>query len=174
MRISDWSSDVCSSDLDGVVVDWRRFDQSDSSSFNGSTALKLAPGSYVLTVDGTGDTTADYNVRLSNLAGATPLAMGSAVTADLTPANSTAAYKFAANAGERFFFDALSAVNGVRWRLIDPFGNLVFNQTTLNDNDGQLLDYTGTYTLLIEGVVSQGTIAGYSFAVHPEIGSAHV
>src|SRR3546814_3317090 len=103
---------------------------------------------------------------LSNLAGATPLAMGSAVTADLTPANSTAAYKFAANAGERFFFDALSAVNGVRWRLIDPSGNLVFNQTTLTDNDGQLLDYTGTYTLLIEGVVSPGTIA--------ELGRAHV
>ncbi|PZQ23763.1 MAG: hypothetical protein DI569_03340 [Sphingopyxis macrogoltabida] len=151
----------------GLVVDWRRFDQSDSSAFSGNPVLKLGAGAYVLTVDGTGDVTGDYNFRLTDLAGAAPLPMGSAVTAALTPANATRAYRFAANAGESVFFDALSTENDVRWRLVDPFGNLVFNQTTLTDINGQRLAFTGTYTLLIEGVVSQGTVAGYSFAVHP-------
>ncbi|MFA7602290.1 MAG: LamG domain-containing protein, partial [Novosphingobium sp.] len=152
---------------EGVEVDARRFDQSDSSSFSGSPVLKLGPGAYVLTVAGTADFTGAFNFRLSDLANATPLALGTRVAAPLTPANATAAYRFAANAGESFFFDALGSVNGVRWRLIDPAGNLVFNQTTLTDIDGLKLDVTGTYTLLIEGVVGQGTVASYDFAIYP-------
>src|SRR3546814_15570194 len=91
------------------------------------------------------------------------LPLGTLVSADLTPANATAAYRFAAEAGETFVFDAIAARAGVRWRLIDPFGNMVFNQRTLTDIDGQTLEFTGTYTLLLEGEVGQG-----------EIGRAHV
>src|SRR3546814_19301673 len=122
MRISDWSSDVCSSDL--------------------------------------------YNFRLTDLANAMPLPLGTLVSADLTPANATAAYRFAAEAGETFVFDAIAARAGVRWRLIDPFGNMVFNQRTLPDIDGQTLEFPGTYTLLLEGEVGQGAVAGYAFAVY--------
>src|SRR3546814_20914661 len=88
-----------------------------------------------------------YNFRLTDLASAMPLPLGTLVSADLTPANATAAYRFAAEAGEAFVFDAIAARAGVRWRLIDPFGNMVFNQRTLTDIDGQTLEFTGTYTL---------------------------
>src|SRR3546814_688395 len=94
---------------EGAVVDARRFDQSDSSGFSGNPVLDLAPGDYVLTVDGAGDTTAFYNFRLTDLAKAMPLPLGTLVSADLTPANATAAYRFAAEAGETFVFDAIEA-----------------------------------------------------------------
>src|SRR3546814_12676732 len=63
--------------------------------------------------------------------------------------------------------DVCSSDLGVRWRLIDPFGNMVFNQRTLTDIDGQTLEFTGTYTLLLEGEVGQGAVTGYDFAVYP-------
>src|SRR3546814_19479060 len=44
---------------------------------------------------------------------------------------------------------------------------MVFNQRTLTDIDGQTLEFTGTYTLLLEGEVGQGAVAGYDFAVYP-------
>src|SRR3546814_8033585 len=43
----------------------------------------------------------------------------------------------------------------------------LFNQRTLTDIDGQTLEFTGTYTLLLEGEVGQGAVAGYDFAVYP-------
>src|SRR5690606_27719807 len=99
----------------------------------------------------------------------TPLAIGSRVTASLTPANATATYRFAANVGESFFFDVLATQNDLRWRLIDPFGNPVFGPATLVDIDGQVLPFTGTYTLLIEGQVGQGAVAGYDFQILPMV-----
>src|SRR3546814_19404367 len=44
---------------------------------------------------------------------------------------------------------------------------MVFNQRTLTDIDGQTLEFTGTYTLLLEGEVGQGAVAGSDFAVYP-------
>src|SRR3546814_11254917 len=44
---------------------------------------------------------------------------------------------------------------------------MVVNQRTLTDIDGQTLEFTGTYTLLLEGEVGQGAVAGYDFAVYP-------
>src|SRR3546814_12229920 len=44
---------------------------------------------------------------------------------------------------------------------------MVFNQRTLTDIDGQTLEFTGTYTPLLEGEVGQGAVAGYDFAVYP-------
>src|SRR3546814_20967079 len=99
MRISDWSSDVCSSDL--------------------------------------------YNFRLTDLANAMPLPLGTLVSADLTLANATAAYRFAAEAGETLVFDAIEARAGVRWRLLDPFGNTAFTPRSLLDIDTQTHEFTG-------------------------------
>src|SRR3546814_15325854 len=75
---------------EGAVVDARRFDQSDSSGFSGNPVLDLAPGDYVLTVDGAGDTTAFYNFLLTDLANATPLPTGPQVPAGPTSAHAPA------------------------------------------------------------------------------------
>ncbi|MGB3802622.1 MAG: LamG-like jellyroll fold domain-containing protein, partial [Sphingopyxis granuli] len=150
-----------------IIVDGRRFDQSDSFTFTGNPVLALAAGRYELTIDGIDDAVADYNFRLLDLANAAPLAMGSRVTASLTPSNATAIHRFSANAGESFFFDVLSVKSDVRWRLIDPNGNIVFNQQSMADIDGQLLALSGTYTLLIEGRIDQGLAAAYDFIIYP-------
>ena len=58
----------------GDVVSNRRLDLSDSRDIANPT-LRLGPGAYTLTVDGTGDATGYFNFRLTDLANAAPLAM---------------------------------------------------------------------------------------------------
>ncbi|HEY6816092.1 MAG TPA: CARDB domain-containing protein, partial [Croceibacterium sp.] len=151
----------------GDVVTNRRIDLSDSRDI-GNPTLRLDPGAYTLTIDGAGDTTGFYNFRLTDLATAAVLPMATVVTGELTPSNATAAYKFAGNAGEKFIFDALAVQNEVWWRLVDPAGNDVVGSSGFSDLDGIELPSTGTYTLLVEGRVSQNSRATYSFQIAPQ------
>src|SRR5256885_697514 len=71
--------------------------------------LVLAPsGDYVLTVDADGDATGDYQFALQDLANATLLTPGSAVSSTLDPGNETDLYQFTSNAGDQFTFDSIS------------------------------------------------------------------
>src|SRR3546814_10691370 len=77
MRISDWSSDVCSSDLE-LVID--------------GSAANVGPYAFRL---------------LDGAASATPVAgNGDSVTGTLTPASETHVYALDLAAGETFVFDA--------------------------------------------------------------------
>src|SRR3546814_9542837 len=120
MRISDWSSDVCSSDL--------------------ADAAQITPG---LPVTGT-----------------------------LSPGSETEAYRFAGEAGERYYFDRqeLAGVSAY-WRLIAPNGRELFTRD-LNDVEGFVLPEDGVYTLLLEGYVYDAAAVG-TFGFN-EIGRAHV
>ena len=149
------------------IVDDKRFDQSDSQNFSTNSTLRLRPGEYRLTVDGSGDATGFYNFRLLDLANAAPLPLGTLVQGVLETSNSTAAYKFAGLAGEKFVLDAQAVSNLVYWRLVDPNGRDVFNSRGLSDIDGLELPLDGTYTLLIEGRVDQGSNASYAFRLDP-------
>ncbi len=94
---------------------------------------------------------------------------GTNVTGTLSPARETDLYRFTASAGDQFFFDGLSLSGGeAYWRLIDPFGKLVFDRTAFPTDVGVLtLEIPGTYTLLIEGRVTATGEASYSFNVDP-------
>ena len=151
----------------GTVVSNRSFTNSDGSNINGNPALAVPAGTYTLIVTGTGQTIGNYSFRLSSFAAATPLTPGSAVSGTLNPANSTNFYQFNATAGQSFYFASLSGSGSARWRLIDPYGNMLFS-TPLSSDGGRLtLTGSGTFTLLVEGAVTDTGTDNYSFNVAP-------
>src|SRR5205085_2417700 len=128
---------------------------------------RLPAGDYVLTVDGTGDATGDYQLRLLDLASAPPLTPGTPVSGTLEPGNETDLYRFDASAGDHFFFDAQAAPYGDVWRLIDPDGAIVFSRDLSSDVDALTLGLAGTYVLAVEGAAGQSVPANYAFVVQP-------
>ncbi|WP_245490441.1 hypothetical protein, partial [Mesorhizobium sp. M7A.F.Ca.US.011.01.1.1] len=149
----------------GEVVPARAFTNSDSANVGSDPVITLKiPGTYQLRVQGSGST-GSYSFRLLDLAAATPIASGTPVSGTLPTGTETALYRFDAQAGEKFFFDQQSNSGGnVYWRLIDPFGRQVW-VNGFGDQDVQALAFTGSYTLAIEGYVSNASPVGLSFAV---------
>ncbi len=139
----------------------------DASQVSGSPVLALPAGTYTLAIAGSGDTTDFYNLRLVDLADATPLTLGDTVDGTLQPGKETDFYSFDASAGEHLFFDRIAADGDMRWRLIDPLGGTVFGATGIGDIADVALTADGTYTLLIEGSPYQDPDSTYQFAVHP-------
>src|SRR5207253_695508 len=86
----------------------------------------------------------------------------------LNPANSTKLYQFNAAAAQSFYFARLSGTtSNAWWRLIDPYGNVLFS-TFLSNEVGRLtLKIGGTYTVLVEGFISDTGAGSYSFNVVP-------
>jgi hypothetical protein len=154
----------------GTVVAARSFQSSDSSDNGGSAVLDLVAGSYTLTVDASGDQTGSYAFRLLDFASAASITPGSPQTGQLLPGNATALYRFDAAAGDRFFFDMQSVSDGNgQWRLVDPYGDQVFNVNLGTDPDTEpfTLANAGTYTLLIEGRRSSTATNTFRFNVTP-------
>jgi RHS repeat-associated protein len=159
----------------GAAVTDRSLQASDDGTLNPSDkpVFSLPTGMYTLTVDGDGDFTGGYQFRLWDLAQATPLTPGTPVTSTLDPANETDPYRFAAAAGDRFFFDvqARSGNTAATWRLIGPHGNVLFSadfsSPTSSDVNQPPLPQPGTYTLLLEGRIFNTGISGYTFNVQP-------
>jgi RHS repeat-associated protein len=121
----------------------------------------LPAGSYTLTVFGSGQTTGAYSFRLLDLAQAAVIP-DTTVSGTLSPANSTDAYQFHANAGDKYYFAHLSYSSGnTVWRLIDPYGNVLFGTSISNDGGLLTLTATGTYTLLVEGYIGDTGTSKY-------------
>jgi hypothetical protein len=149
----------------GTIVSNRPFNQSDSADIT-NPVIRVGAGSHNLTVDGVADFTGAYAFRLVDLANGTPLPIGTNLFDTLTPANETDVYTFNANAGDVFTFDntGTTGIPNARWRLIDPYDNVIFNTSASTDVNNQGLPATGTYTLLIEGRVSDpGASGSYAF-----------
>jgi len=156
----------------GVVVSNRAFSGTDAASETGNLLMDLAAGDYTLMIDGTGDMTGPYSFRLSDLMqGAVSLTPGVPVSATLSPGSETDIYRFNATAGDRYYFDYLSqsGSGSVYWRLLDPFGNVVFDVSSFSSEQGPLtLEQTGAYTLLVEGwYANTASSLSYSFNVQP-------
>ncbi|MCX7197170.1 MAG: hypothetical protein NTW37_04075, partial [Proteobacteria bacterium] len=134
----------------GGVVDSRNFNSTDSS--DRYPVYDLAAGTYTLSIDGNGEGMSAYGLRLLDLSTASSIASGVAVTATLRPGSETELYRFAATAGERYFFDVLSStVSDGRIRLVSPTGRLAWESGLSSDVDAFTLAETGAYTLLVEG-----------------------
>ena len=95
----------------GTVVSNRAFASSDDSGIS-NPVLALPAGVYSLTVNAAGQATGAYSFILSNLAAATTLTPGTAVSGTLSPANSSNFYQFNAAAGQTMYFAHLSAAAG--------------------------------------------------------------
>ncbi|MCB1940940.1 MAG: hypothetical protein KDI53_02660, partial [Candidatus Accumulibacter sp.] len=77
----------------GTVVSGRSFGATDAA--NGRSIMDLAPGSYRLIIDGSGDVTGAYAFRLLDLASATQIVPGTPlVDQTLTPGRATEVYWF--------------------------------------------------------------------------------
>ncbi|MCB2043949.1 MAG: LamG domain-containing protein, partial [Rhodoferax sp.] len=153
----------------GTLVSGRHFQQSDS--IDGLSMFDLVAGDYTLTIDGHQDFTGEFRLRLLDLSQASALTPGTPVTGQLTPANQTDAWQFTAAAGQRFFFDrqAESAGNAW-WRLIDPYGRVVWGATDFGTDGGlRTLAQAGTYTVLIEGRRNAVGSNRYTFNVQPVV-----
>ena len=151
----------------GAAVNNSSFASSDGIFGPNNPALALPAGNCTLTVSATGQTTGAYAFRLSNLSAATSLTPGTPVSGTLNPANSTNLYQFPANAGDQFAFMRLggSGAPDAAWKLIDPYGNVLFN-AGLHTNEGPLtLAATGSYYLLVEGGITDTGTGTYSFNV---------
>ena len=73
-----------------------------------------------------------------------------------------------AGAGQSFYFARLSGSGGSfldDWRLVDPYGDTLFNNFLSTDAGPLTLTAGGTYTLLVEGFISDSGTASYSFNV---------
>lgn len=162
-------------DAEGTEYYSRTFTRSDGR-YVDNPVLDLPMGEYKIKIDGDSITT-DYSFRLLDLAGAEELPIGTTVEKDFLPPNKTDMYRFAGNAGERYFFDyqSLTGINGYSggwnyWSLVDPQGNIVFDQSITNDAQDVTLPETGDYTLLIEGYIaatSNNNNAEYKFQINP-------
>src|SRR6266568_3411557 len=145
----------------------RTFSNADSTDFgDGAPVYDLVGGDYTLVVSGSADLVAPYAFRLLDVAQATAVTPGATISGQLSPAKETDLYSLAVNSGDQFFFDSLSATGGeTYWRLLDPYGEVVFDRTAMTAADPGLksLNYTGTYLLLIEGRVNTSGTASYSF-----------
>lgn len=155
----------------GSVVSNRTFNNSDASN-NTNPVLALTAGNYVLTVHAPPQATGAYSFRLSDLASAAPVTLNTEISGRLNPGNSTNLYQFTANAGDAYYFESLKfpfALSGssstADWRLVDPYGNILFNVNLGTDAGRLSLPATGTYTLLVEGGILNTVEAGYAFRI---------
>ncbi len=148
----------------GRLVDRRGLNSSDG--FRGFLPLLLTPGDYTLTIDANNDFTGGYAFRLLDFAAATAIATDTPIARTLTPANSTDILKFTEEAGAKLFFDATNASTGsAYWRLLDPYGQVLFANYLSADQGPFTLAFAGTYTLLVEGDVTATGNVNYSFQI---------
>jgi uncharacterized repeat protein (TIGR01451 family) len=151
----------------GRIVDHRAFSNSDG--YLAFSSYALAPGSYTLSVNGSGDAIGGYQFRLLDLGAGTAIATDTPITRTLNPANSTDVLQFAGTAGAKLFFNmTATGVGNTYWRLLDPYGQVVFADWLLYDQGPIILSFSGTYTLLIEGDVSAAGTQGYAFQINTD------
>jgi hypothetical protein len=125
-------------------------------------------GDYTLAIDAPADQSSPYAFQLHDLSQATLIEPGTNVESTLSPSRESELYRFEAQAGERFYFDAqrVTGAADIYWRLVNPYGKVVFDRTAFGDvgNPSLLtLELTGSYTLLIEGRIGATDFTTYRF-----------
>ena len=128
-------------------------------------------GGYVLFAsDGAGGFTRDENVFGDKGAGGEgendgrPIQIGEIVAHRIDEVGEIDGFTFEATSGQRLFFDDQGLGFNLFWRLLDPFGNLVFHEL-LSDHGVITLTDSGTYTLQIESGVFNAT-GPYQFQIY--------
>ena len=156
----------------GAVVTDRLFDSSDGSDVaDQDVVLDLTAGAYTLTVDALTGVTGTFAFRLLDLAtAATQLQPGINNTGSLAPAAETDVYSFTARSGDDFSLDPLhwEGTTAPVWRLLDPAGQIILSGSLASAVSGQSLTATGTFTLLVEGAISD-TVGWRDYALNVDL-----
>ena len=149
----------------GNIIANRAFNASDGVS--GYSVFEATPGDYTVTVFGNGDATGGYQFRILDFASATPITTNSTVNGSLNPGNETELYRFTSAAGDRIQLDYLGKTQlpNAYWRLVSPYGAVLYNNSFSADSTIISLGSAGTYTLTIEGQHSDFNAGTSSFSV---------
>jgi hypothetical protein len=119
-------------------------------------------GTYRLIVDGDNNATGNYNFRLSDIATAASLVVGTSTPGTLDPGNEVELYKFTGTAGQRLNFDlAVPFGNSADWILYGPNNQPLPSSSPTGSDFNLMLPTTGEYVLAIRGRSS--TPVDYSF-----------
>ncbi len=125
-----------------------------------------ATGRHYLILSTNSATPVDLRFRLLDAADAPEIAAGPAIDAVLNPGRGRQLYQFAATAGQRLTFDALTAgLNAAgTWIVYDGFNRLVGGNTGLSTDFSFLVPADGDYWLVVNGQAATDDVA-YSFAL---------
>jgi hypothetical protein len=150
----------------GNVITGRSFTSSDTIDLGSTPALALAAGQYTLSISSNGNTGA-FAFKLDDLASATPITFGTALTGTLDPGNSSDLYSFTATAGQKFSLSSLTGWTGYQYyQVLGPNGQQILSGQPLYQNsDAFTAPVAGTYTLLIEGRYYATTPSGFGFTL---------
>jgi subtilase family serine protease len=146
----------------------RTFDSSDGDRISESASvLRLVPGNYTITVWHNTGGIADFAFNLLRLADAALVTPGAQANAELLPGNSTRIYQFPASPGDqiRVRLTATNA-NGLYYRLVDPFGNVI--DRGYGQGDPVTLRAAGNHYLMVEGNITREGLPG-SFGIATEV-----
>ncbi|HEX8961620.1 MAG TPA: CARDB domain-containing protein, partial [Rhodocyclaceae bacterium] len=140
----------------GTVAGW-------STATSASILGALPPGKYSLVLRNAKDTAVDYRFRVLDRDAAVALIPGEAVN-DSLPAGEARLYRFNGNAGEHYYFDGQNYYYGTNelcyCKIVDPYGRLVFSNSTSNDTTDFALQATGEYLMLVYPASSYYSQAG--------------
>ena len=134
----------------------------------------LPPGTYTLTVAGTGTAIGSYAFNLLNLANGSPITAGTSslptgttMIGSLSPANESNLYSFTGLAGDQLAFHNVSMTAGSTssWQLLDPYGKSIFIKG-LGSDQTVTLPYSGRYVLITKNLVAATATTAYQFQVN--------
>ena len=123
----------------------------------------LETGTYQLIVDGSGNTTGDYNFQLLDLANATELTFDTTISGSLEPGQETVLYKFNGTANQKLFLDDKGSQSGGSYILYGPGNQFVTSASFTSDRE-ITLPGNGTYILAVQGSSNEETL-NYSFSL---------
>ena len=115
-------------------------------------------GAYTLVFSGSGATTGNYQFRLLDLSAAPTIAVGSALTNQLSPPLSCNIYQFNGTRGQRILLQNVAhSSNQAQWQLVSP-ANFLLASGQIYQNPGAVtLPTTGAYYLLVQGIAAGST-----------------
>jgi len=113
-------------------------------------AILPEDGTYELIIDGVGESTEDYSLRLLAASDVVDLPVDVPIDGRLEPGTAIEFYQFNGNEGERLYFDTQRSTPGSAWQLYGP-GNQVLGSAALNKDFELVLPGDGPYTLMLRG-----------------------
>ena len=132
----------------------------------GESLLDLPAGDYELSVISNTGASSPYSFRLLDIEAATPLVVGDTTTVSMT--NLTQMVRFDLAVGDEVAFDSITSAGVAgNWRLFNPVGAQVFNRSLSSDDQLRTYARSGTYTLLLEGAVTDTAAHDFTFAARP-------
>ncbi|MEW6160062.1 MAG: PA14 domain-containing protein [Verrucomicrobiota bacterium] len=126
----------------------------------------IEEGEYTLLVDGSGNTSGDFDFRLLDVSAAPATAIEARITDRLNTRSSSAIYQFDGTAGQRVTVHSIAAsASEASWRVVDPYNQSLISAGISSSLNDVLLPVTGKYLLVIEGFAEGATGLDFIFRI---------